>query len=196
MIYLWEMPKNCMHKLIAGYNRELSPDRFLFLDGIRLSAEQVNTKPIFELNITQAEIIKYDCISNNSGSPLVNQKIVDILLQLVPDEVQFFDAEVRCKDGVLTGYKLLNATCTIVGIDREKSIYSMIDSVAIRGFKYLTYKPGCMGNIKLARDKEYEGNFLVTEEIKQAFEKENIKGIWFARPEEWYCLAKDSGRRS
>src|SRR3990167_1053226 len=196
MIYLWEKPKNCMHKLIAGYNREISPDRFLFRKGIKLSAEQVNTKPIFELNITQAEIIKYDCIPNNSESPLVNQKIVDILLRLVPDEVQFFDAEVRCKDGVLTGYKLLNATCKIIGIDREKSIYSMIDSDAILGFKYLTYKPGCMGNIKLARDKDYKGNFLVSEEIKQAFEKENIKGIWFARPEEWYCLAKDSGRRS
>ena len=57
---------------------------------------------------------------------------------------------------------------------------------AIRGFKYLTYKPGCMGKHKLARDEEYLGNLLVTEEIKQAFEKEKIKGVWFVRSEDYY----------
>ena len=187
MIYLWEKFQHCPTKLIAVYNKELSTDRFLFLDGIKLATEQVNKKLLFELEVTQAQIAKYDCIPNNCASPLVNQKIVDILLRLAPNEVQFFDAEVRCKDGVLTGYKLLNATCKIIGIDHEKSVYTKMKTVdAILGFKYLTYKPGCMGTHKLARDEEYLGNFLVTEEIKQAFEKEKIKGIWFARPEEWY----------
>jgi|688.fasta_scaffold165566_2 hypothetical protein len=193
MIYQWEKLKNCRNKSIAAYNRELSPDRFMFLDGIPLTTEQVNKKPIFEQEITQARTIKYDCIPNNCGSPLVNQKIVDLLLRLAPDDVQFFDAEVRCKDGILTGYKLLNATHTIVGIDHEKSIYTMMKEspTAILGFKYLTYKPGCMGNIKIARDREYLSNFLVAEEIKQAFEKEKITGIWFATPEEWYSLVSD-----
>ncbi len=192
MLYLWVKPEYCPNKLIASYNRELSPDRFLFRRGIKLTSEQVNTKLVFELNVTQATITsKFDCIPNNSASPLVNQKIVDLLLKLAPDEVQFFDAEVRCKDGVLTDYKLLNATHTIVGIDHEKSIFEMMKTTdAILGFKYLTYKPGCMGSLKLARDEEYKGNFLVTEEIKQAFEKEKIKGIWFATPEEWYVKAK------
>ncbi len=191
MICLWEMPEYCPNRLIAVYNRDLSPDRFLFLDGIKLMPEQVNKKLIFELNVTQTTITsKFDCIPNNSASPLVNQKIVDLLLKLAPEEVQFFDAEVRCKDGILDGYKLLNTTRTIVGIDHEKSIYSLIESTdAILGFNYLTYKPGCMGSLKLARDKEYLSNLLVTEEIKQAFEKEKIKGIWFATPEEWYVKA-------
>ena len=35
MLYLWEIP-GCPQKLMAVYNRELSPDRFLFLDGVRL----------------------------------------------------------------------------------------------------------------------------------------------------------------
>src|SRR3990167_10596481 len=140
MIYLWEKFQHCPTKLIAVYNKELSTDRFLFLDGIKLATEQVNKKLIFELEITQAQIVKYDCIPNNCASPLVNQKIVDILLSLAPNEVQFFDAEVRCKDGILTGYKLLNATCKIIGIDHEKSICKMMKTVdAIRGFKYLTY---------------------------------------------------------
>ncbi len=188
MIYLWEMPKNCTNKLIAEYDREKSPDRFLFLDGVRVAREKVSKKLIFEHEMLKDKIIGYDCIPNNSSSPLVNQKIVDLLLQLAPDDVQFFDAEVHCKDGFLTGYKLLNVTSTFIGIDHEKSIYTTLAGMAgIFGFKYLTYKPGCMGNHKIARDKEYLGNLLVTEEIKKAFEKEKIKGIWFIRAEDLYA---------
>jgi hypothetical protein len=43
-----------------------------------------------------------------------------------------------------------------------------------------------MGSHKIARDAEYLGNLLVSEEIKQVFEKEKIKGVWLVRPEEWY----------
>ncbi|MCC5792426.1 MAG: hypothetical protein JJT82_07460 [Legionellaceae bacterium] len=144
--------------------------------------------PILNLDVTTTLIQKkYDCIPNNAASPLVNQKIIDILLELVPDDVQFFDAKVRCKDGILTNYKLLNLTRTITGIDHEKSIYSLMESTdAILGFKYLTYKPGCMGQYELARDKEYLGNILATDKIKQAFEKAKVKGAWFVRPEQYY----------
>lgn len=74
-----------------------------------------------------------------------------------------------------------------MGIDHDKSIYSLIESTdAILGFKYLTYKSGCMGHFKLARDKVYLGNILVSEELKLAFEKEKVRGVWLARPEEFY----------
>ncbi|WP_028389331.1 imm11 family protein [Legionella fairfieldensis] len=188
MIYLWEMPENCTNKLIAEYDREHSPDRFLFLDGVRLANKKVDKKIIFVHEMLQAKIGSYDCIPNNSASPLVNQKIVDLLLELAPADVQFFDTEVHCKNGILTNYKLLNVTSTIVGIDHEKSIYTKMSQVdAIAGFRYLTYRPGCMGHHKIARDEEYPGNLLVTEEIKQVFEKEKIKGMRFARPEDFYA---------
>jgi hypothetical protein len=190
MIYLWEKPEYCPQRIIAEYNRELSVDRFLFRRGAKLAPEQADGKIIFEIEITKAEISKYDCIPNNSASPLVNQKIVDILLKLTPDDVQFFDTEAQCKDGVLTNYQLLNITHTITGIDHKKSVYSILkDTGGISNINYLTYKPGCMGNHKLARDEEYKGNLLVTEEVKQVFKKEKITGIWFATPEEWYALA-------
>jgi hypothetical protein len=63
---------------------------------------QFSRTPILHMERTKEYIEKkYDCIPNNSGSPLVNQKIADILLKLAPDDVQFFDTEIRCKDGVL-----------------------------------------------------------------------------------------------
>lgn len=99
--------------------------------------------PLFNLSVTTSVIEKkYDCIQNNSTSPLINQKIADILFKLAPDDIQLFDAEVHCKDGVLKDYKLLNFTSKIRGIDRENSILSMWkdEPDVIKGFKYLTYK--------------------------------------------------------
>lgn len=197
MIYLWKLPKDYSDKLVATYNRELSPDRFLFLDGDPLTTVQINKKIIFDVEVNKNKVIPYDCMLNNSSIPLVNERVVDVLLKLAPSDVQFFNTEVRCKDGILLNYKLLNVTNKIIGIDHEKSIYSMIENTdAILGFKYLTYKPGCMDNYKLARDGEYLGNILLTEEIKQAFECEKIKGQCFVTPEEYYLEEyDDDGRR-
>ncbi len=144
--------------------------------------------PLFEAEVTKSALQKFDSIPNTSGSPLVNQKVIDLLLKLVSeDDLQFFDAEIHCKDGVLAGYKLVNIIPKIIGIDHEKSIYSKIlNTEAILGFKYLTYKPGCMGNYNLARDEEYFPIILVTEDFKNAFETAKIKGVWFVRPEDFY----------
>jgi len=186
MIYMWEIPE-CPNKHIAAYNEAISTDRFIFMQGKPVTKEEITKPLIFELKITQAEIMKYDAIPNNSSSPLVNQKIVNILQELAPEDVQFFDAEIRCKDGDLKDYKLLNIARSIEGIDHEKSIYRR-DKFAglITIIKYLTYLPNCMKNYKLGRDKELIGNILVTEEIKQAFENAKIKRLRIVRPEEYY----------
>lgn len=92
-----------------------------------------------------------------------------------------------CTDGELEGYSFLNATHLIKGIDHEKSIYTKMKSTdAISGFHYLTYKNSCMGEYNLTRDQEYRGNLLVSEEIKLAFDKKKISGVWLVRPEDFY----------
>jgi hypothetical protein len=130
----------------------LSDEDMATIDAV-IGQSLLSRTPILHLNVPTSIIQKkYDCIPNNCASPLVNQKVIDLLYKLEPEDVQFFDAEVRCKDGILTNYKLLNITRTIMGIDHEKSIYSLIPSTnGILGFNYLTYKPGCMGINKLAR---------------------------------------------
>ena len=126
-------------------------------------------------------------MQNNVASPLLNKRVVSFLETIAPEDVQFFPAKVICKDGELEGYQFLNVTSTIVGIDHEKSVYTKMKLLdAIGDIKYLTYKPGCMDNHKIARDAEYLSNILVTEEIKQAFERENITGVVFVRPEDYY----------
>jgi len=183
---MWEIPE-CPNKHIAVYDRELSNDYLIYTNGVYLEQDKIVKPIVFHLKITQAEITRYDAIPNNASSPLVNQKIVDILQALAPEDVQFFDAEIRCKDGILKDYKLLNLTHKFVGIDHERSVYRKSAKLnIIMIIKYLTYKPGCMGIYKIARDAELLDNILVTEEIKQAFEKAKIKGPRIVRPEEYY----------
>jgi len=189
MIYLWRAFKNSQNKYIAIYDGEKSPDRYLFNCGKEVALESLNSNIIFQHKLTKRQVIQFDNIPNNSDSPLVNQKIVNALLELSPTDVQFFDAEIRCKDGVLTNYKLLNVISTIMGLDHEKSIYNKVHGTeAILGFEYCAYKPNCMGGHQIARNREYQSHLLVTQKIKHAFEKEKFTGIWFVTPEEWYGL--------
>ncbi|CAM2944463.1 imm11 family protein [Legionella worsleiensis] len=185
MIYLWEKPRNCPNKLIAEYDRALSPDRFLFRRGTFIAQDQLAQKAIFHHDMSVVKLEGFDCIPNNSASPLVNERIVDILKELCPKDIQLIDAEVHCKDGILTNYKLLNITTTVVGLDHDKSVYKT-DGTAISSISYGTYKMGCMDEHHIARDEEWKGNILVTESIKSAFEQKKIKGHEFVTPEDYY----------
>ena len=129
----------------------------------------------------------YDCLPNSSLIPLVNKKTEDLLLQLAPDDVQFFDTEIHCKDGILPGYRLLNAKHTIKGIDYAKSKYKK-SNMGIITFRYMAYKhdSDCMGSHKIAREADYITNLVVNEEIKEAFARERIRGPRFVTPEEFY----------
>lgn len=279
MIYLWRNP-DFLDKYIPKYEHDLSPDQFLFLEGVSLTKEEVSRcysyvrrepldlpddplirmqirhfgqaayiitsgglfsciggmgrkvsltlenlkkfksalslpdqivdQPPIVLSDTQLQTIisipgcppfsripiismhrakmseilnKFDCIPNHLSFPLVNQKVMDLLLRVAPDDVQFFDTEIHCKDGVLRDYKIVNITHQIHGIDHEKSI----NVSGGRGIKNIVYKPGCMGTYQLARETEdYRSDLLVSDEVKQAFEKEKIKGVDFQTPYDFY----------
>jgi hypothetical protein len=187
MIYLWECPENFLNHDVGEYDRDVSPDRFLLSDGRPLNAGEFSPVPTVDFEVPQKRLLKFDCLPNNSSIPLVNTRTKSILENLASNEVQFFPARLNCKDGELEGYYFLNVTRTIVGIDHEKSIYTKMLTVdAISRFRYLTYKPGCMGEYQLARDKEYLGNLLVSGKIKSIFEQERITGVWLVRPEDYY----------
>ncbi len=188
MVYLWEIPNNYKNRDIGEYDKEYSPDRFLLRKGLYLN--EFSPAPIVHFVVPRKNILKFDCLPNNSLIPLVNDRIKNILENIALQDVQFFPAKLMCKDGELEGYSFLNITCLVKGIDHEKSICLKMNDFDgtqfINGFHYLTYIKGCMGEHLLARDEEYHGNLLVDEKIKQIFDKEHIKGVWLARSEDYY----------
>lgn len=183
MIYLWKSPNNILNKEIGEYDRSLSPDRFLLQSGRNLDPNEFSPVPIVNFEIPQKRALKFDCLVNSARIPLINERAQEILEEIAsPNEVQFLPAKVICSDGELSGYSFLNITVEIVGIDYEKTIWTNSKT----GFKYLTYKTGCMDMHNLARDKEYASNLLVTEKIKIIFDKAKITGVNLVRPEEFY----------
>lgn len=187
MIYSWKIPENFLNRDVGEYNTESSPDNYLLMSGRKLRKDEFQLIPTVSFVVSKNRIVKFDCLPNNTLIPLVNNKIKIILEEIAPDDVQFFPAKLICSDGELEGYYFLNITHTIIGIDHEKSIYTKMKTVdAISGFHYLTYKHGCMGDHFLARDQEYRGNLLVSEEVKTIFDKEKVTGVRLVRPEDFY----------
>jgi hypothetical protein len=191
MIYLWVTPKNWSNRNTVIYDRETSPDQFLFSDGKRVPKEVMSSTLFYDAEVSQQKLLQFDAIDNTASFPLVSEKVAKLLMEIVPDEVQLLNTEIRCKDGILKNYKGVIVTHKIKGMDRENSIYTTakIKEEYISGIRYLTFLPNCMGQYSIARNEDYLSNLLVTEKIKLAFENAKItKGINFVRPENYYGL--------
>lgn len=196
-IYLWKIPEGYSEKLIGRYERERSPDRFLFRQGKRLLESQVTPTPIIKFNVSKKQLEQYDCLDNSSAIPLVNKRLANLLMEIAGDDIQFFDVSIECTDGELEGYRVLNAIHTIKGIDHERSIYSMQElprgASIIGSIRKLVYKSGCMSPHQLARDEECKGHLLISQAIYDAFKREKITGVWLTTPDEFYDLVHGCG---
>ncbi|MES2204907.1 MAG: DUF1629 domain-containing protein [Pseudomonadota bacterium] len=189
MNYLIVDPINFKIKKEAKYDYDQSVDRFIFHEGKYVAKNQIDKPIIFNMKLSIKETLAFDNVINNSSCLLVNQKIIDILIKLVPEEVQFFDAEIRCKDGVLSNYKLVNITQAVKGIDHDRSMYNWIGDKAdgIISLKRLVLKNDCMNGYKIARLEEFTGHTLATEDLKKAFEDARVTGLRFVTPEYYYA---------
>lgn len=189
MIYLWSVPTNYKNIHIGEYNRKVSPDRFLLLQGRELKDGMFSITPEVVFEVSKNILSKFDCLPTNASAPLVNSRIKKLLEINALNDVEFVQAKVICKDDILDNYYFVNVTHTVTGIDHEKSFCIKLkvgDLEFINGFNYLFYLKDCMGKHKLARDKEFKPHLLVDESIKNIFDKEKITGVLLARPEEFY----------
>lgn len=187
MIYLWAIPENFKDCDIGSYDYDNSPDRFVLLDGRNIEPSEFTSIATVNFEVQKKRVLNFDCLPNSGNCPLVNKRVKKILENLAPNDIQFFPVKCVCSDGELDSYYYVNITHLFAGIDHEKSIYTKMKTVdAIAGFKYLTYKPGCLGTYHLARDREYSVNLLVSEAVKLLFDKERVTGVWLAKPEEFY----------
>lgn len=186
MIYLWETPKTIKNKEIGCYNEDLSPDRFLLYYVKPIINQEIISSPQVEFSLTQNGVLVFDCLTNNSNVPLVNQRVKDILEDIASKEIQFINADIICTNGVLKGaYYYLNILNKVMAIDHEKSVYTKYtDSNGILRFEYLVYNANALNGLNIARDFEFAPHLLVNEKIKTAFDKEKITGVRFIRSED------------
>lgn len=165
--------------------RELNDNELALIK--QYTAHYFSRTPMVTFSIKSEKLVKFDCLATNICAPLVNERVKQLLEKSAPNDVQFFPAKLICKDGELVGYFFVNIISTFVGIDYEKSTYTQSkNSANIFYFTKVVYKPGCMGKHFIARDKHHLDHLLVSEQLKQLFEKEKITGVDFVPPEIYY----------
>lgn len=183
--YLWESLKKYPNKWIGIYNRELSPDRFMFFDGKLIKKELF--KPIIDFVCVKERIEKFGSVDTTTGSPIVRNDVLEICADLFEDQIQTFEVELHTENGILYDYKLINILNLVEGVNLEESICKYFtDKKTIRGYNYLVLKKNCLGDLNIARLKETPSHILVSEKVKERFEKYKIKGTRFIEPEEYY----------
>ena len=111
------------------YDIDCSPDSSLLRFVRRLDLSEFSPIPVVHFEVSQKRLLKFDCLANNTLVPLVNERLKNLLEQVAPNEVKFFPAKAMCSDGELEGYYFLNITTEIVGIDKEKSIYTHMKTI-------------------------------------------------------------------
>ncbi|MBS0186407.1 MAG: hypothetical protein JSS34_08875 [Proteobacteria bacterium] len=84
--YIWDEPYRFPNKAIGDYDwRIRKTNRLDFMKGKRLDLK--NADLILSVGITTEQLLKYDCLPNNFGAPLVNEKVLNTLKVLCPDNV-------------------------------------------------------------------------------------------------------------
>ena len=184
-VYMWEFPETYAQKSVGKYDEDTSPDRFLFYSGERLSANP--GIPIIRFRIPAERIKKLDNLVTTTGSPVVSPRLAEILTAFAPDDIQLFDVILKAPDGDVEGYKLVNLTHTVEGVDRERSVFYLGANDWIRGFDILFCKPGCMDRHHLARLDEFHGKILASQALRDHLKRSRLRGLNLCLPEDWYA---------
>lgn len=140
----------------------------------------------------EEKMVKWDILNSTFGSPIVNQKVLDILNTICPDDFQVFPAVIRNYKPRATpfenrDYFVLNITRTVDTIDREKSKYeeSENSNSRIYGMKRSIFKENSIGPFHLARDKFWDHQELISLTLVKALKKEKVRGGSFYKDEDY-----------
>lgn len=177
MIWIWDEPKTLPEKRVGEYLKDTGTDRFEFRKAIKLDPNQVIVpKVIFRCN----EKYLYDILPNSAFLIIVSGKVLNILRNICPEDFQVFEANVFVDEKRVENYYLINVLNEVEVIDRDKSVFKLIaDTNAIRKFEKIVYKTDNLLGHDIARNADYHSHVLVSDRLKEAFEKAKFKVVEF-----------------
>lgn len=182
MVYLWKIPDEYPETLIGEYDRENSPDRFIFKRGEMLSSDL--EKPFIKFDASVQDLRELDDLANNAMVPVINGRLAAILADLAPEDIQLIDVVINAKDGELEGYKIVNIISKVIGIDKEQSKFTLVPGTdQIMSFRSLKYRDDCLKGRHLARDAEYSSNLIVSQALAERLMDMKLKGVGLYLPE-------------
>lgn len=177
MIWIWRIPNEWSNKRIGTVLKNTGTDRFEFLKGKTLDENStVCPNIVFDCK----EEFLFDVLPNNGALLIVSKRVLDIMEDLCKCDYQVFEANVFVGKNKVNGYYLLNILNLVEILDKARSVFTTIkNSNAILKFKKIVYKEEDLVNHSIARNADYLQHVVVSEELKEVFEKEKIKGVEF-----------------
>ncbi len=127
-------------------------------------------------------------IALTSKGEVFNTKVRDILDGLGVKNIEYYDTTVNdeINNQIITDYKVANIVGVFDCVDFEKSELELDeDDGSIDDIDKLILKNDVIEkhNLPIFRIKEYFPLIVVDETIKNAFEKEDVSGVVFMKPE-------------
>jgi hypothetical protein len=171
--------------------RKNKTDRFIFMRG-----QLVDIKKDYELRLSSTlsakDLAKYDFYPNNSGSPVVNRRTLDLLKKHCPNDFQALPASIGLYKGDeflpydMEAY-LINILVLSDSIDKNNSSLEYTDKGNISGITKLRFTPGSLKSQLLARLKGYNVEILASPTLVDIFKENDISGAMFLTAEKGYC---------
>ena len=159
-----------------------------FADEIKRTIEWMKHKPPLKYtsSFSKEKLEQHDVLNLSLFVPFGNQKTIQILEEICPNDYEAFPIKLHTSTGVSDRYYLINITHEIYdSLDRTLSVYDLhFDSKdgeesSISSFDRLLFKENCMEDKFLGRIHEKLGYMLIKKKVMDVFEAKNIKGMNF-----------------
>jgi hypothetical protein len=176
---IWEIPSYYPNKHMGVYqDPDPGYEDLRFREGRKLENEPVM---IFDFCESPPEkLARLGCIWTNIGTPLINQEIQRVLMDIAPDDFQTIGAKIITSTGTTTDYSFLNVSNVCECIDLQASTFYYFDDGAISGAKLLRLKSDAsLGSKNLTRLAELTGYIIISQKLYEALSKLKFKGLQF-----------------
>ncbi|NQY74855.1 MAG: hypothetical protein HRT90_08855, partial [Candidatus Margulisbacteria bacterium] len=137
-------------------------------------------------SFSKEELEQYDVLNLSLTVPFGNQKVIQILEEICPNDFQAFPIKIHTSTGVTDRYSLINISHVIhSALDGNTSIYDLYfnkndgDENSVMSFDRLLFKENCMGDKFLGRIYEDLGRVMVNKKVMDEFQAKHIVGINF-----------------
>ncbi len=194
-IYQWWDAERGNSHILEYRNKERQTSSSIFNKGYTLPfdcgyTERLNTLQdpkdydlVYHAEIPEEKLLTYDCMPNNGQAPLVNRRVLGILLEQCPDEFQYFPVTIvgeNPKNSAFENrdYFLINICQTVDGIDKERSDIIYFDNGDVRNIKNLVLKEN-MKHFCISRLQNSLVDIIVSEPLVKAFKKAKVNGVKF-----------------
>lgn len=163
---------------IGEYQRDTSPDRFQFMNGVAIKTP--TKRPSFVFDIDDAGVRSFDILPNNAGVPLVSEQTVSIINGVCKDDVQYFPASVITRNKSVLDYYLVNVSVNVGAVDLVRSdLVLLTNTDHIMKINRVVCVDDPMKGHHLARESAYKPFIWASDKIKETFEENRMNSCKF-----------------